>query len=371
MKSLSILLHGSYNGSNYGDILLAWLIKNIIEEEGVNCILNNASSYFHRILGKSGEHPLRHNLKGVDGVIFGGGGYLTTKKIGIRGYKLLLLTHLVPMLEAKRRNIPYAIVGVGSGPIHDPILQRISKYALNNAKLIILRNQESRDYLRKYNVTNGIKVTADLALAYTPNMIKIEDDIQAERLLATLPKGLRVFLHVNLYNPHGGISDIERGCEILVKELIKYAHDDENIVFIIGSDYESKQCNEINRTLHNMLPSKRSIVIQDYNPWTLSAIINRCDVIITTKLHVGIIATSFGKTVLSFSGDQKIKRFYEQINAGERCIELKSLERGDAYKQLKNFIYAEPINIEAQRELAYESLRFIKEFIKKLQKEPK
>ena len=312
-------------------------------------------------MGKSGEQPLNASFSDIDAAIFGGGGYIATKRIGLRAYRLLLFTHLRPMLKAKRKKIPYAIVGLGAGPIHDPILQKITKNALDGADLIIVRNQESKNYLKKYGVKNEIIVTTDLALDFTTDIINEKDREMAEKLMAGLPQGRRIFLHINLYNiSETPKNDIERGCSELVKDIVKYAEKNTDAVFILGSDYESIQCDRINKMISKMLPIGRSIIIKQYEPFQLAAILSQVDVVITTKLHVGIVATSLNKTVLSFSGDQKIKRFYRQIGASDRCLELNTLKNGDAFKQLEKFTYAEAVDITEQRLLAQLTLKKLK-----------
>jgi polysaccharide pyruvyl transferase WcaK-like protein len=100
-----------------------------------------------------------------------------------------------------------------------------------------------------------------------------------------------------------------------------------------------------------------------YDVWYLSAILSMVEAIITTKLHVGIVGAALGKTVLSFSGDQKIKRFYKQIGAPERCVELDDLNYKKASYQLDAYLRANPINIDSQRKLAEKALQEVSDFI--------
>ena len=74
------------------------------------------------------------------------------------------------------------------------------------------------------------------------------------------------------------------------------------------------------------------------NPLDLCAIINSSDIIITTKLHVGIMGARFGKSVVSFSGyTEKIQRFYNQINEADRSISLKKYTVNAGYNMIRKY----------------------------------
>ncbi len=362
-----VMLHGAYNGSNFGDFILAWVIQKKIYEAGADSVLNNASPYFLNIMGKDKTLPLKAEYASVDAAIFGGGGYLATRRIGLRGIRLLLLTHLKPMIKMIKRKKPFIICGTGVGPIHDPILQRITVKTLENATSIYVRNQESKDYLVKYGLKKNIEVTSDLALSFKVDDIPKKYIDIAKKSLNRFKNKRIVFIHINLLNLHSNKkSAIENGCSILVKDIMKFAKKHEDIAFVIGTDYESEKVNEMNRYIYNKLGKEKCFLISEYNVWSLAGYLAAVDVIITTKLHVGIVGTSFGKTVISFSGDQKIHRFYSQIGASGRSVELKDIKEGDCLRQLEKYVYEAPVDITMQRRNAEITLQKTKEFIESI-----
>jgi polysaccharide pyruvyl transferase WcaK-like protein len=46
-----------------------------------------------------------------------------------------------------------------------------------------------------------------------------------------------------------------------------------------------------------------------------------CDTIITSKLHVGIVASALGRKVISLPVHPKTSRFYEDLSLKEFCLE--------------------------------------------------
>ena len=55
--------------------------------------------------------------------------------------------------------------------------------------------------------------------------------------------------------------------------------------------------------------------------------LGECDMVITPKLHVGIVSSSFGKSVFSFPINyEKTKRYYKNIGYSERCIDIYTVE---------------------------------------------
>ena len=363
-----ILLHGAYNGSNFGDFILAWVIQKKVYEAGAETVLNNASPYFLKIMGKEESLPLKADYTIVDAAIFGGGGYLATRRIGLRGIRLLLLTHLVPMFKMIRRNKPFIICGTGVGPIHDPCLQRITVRTLEKASAIYVRNEESKEYLIHYGLKKHVEVTSDLALTLTKNDIPCEYLVAANKALERF-KGKRiVFIHINLLNIFSTKkSKLEQGCDYLVRDIETFAKNHDDVAFVIGSDYESFKVEKMNEHIYNMLGIDKCLLLDEYSVWGLAGFLSNVDVILTTKLHVGIVGTSLGKTVISFSGDQKIHRFYKQIGKPERSVELKDVKDGDCLKQLEKFIYAEPAEISVQRRNAERTLQKVKEFVESVQ----
>jgi polysaccharide pyruvyl transferase WcaK-like protein len=60
-------------------------------------------------------------------------------------------------------------------------------------------------------------------------------------------------------------------------------------------------------------------VIPYESPWTTVAHLGQMDLVLTTKLHVGVVARSLGVPVLAAGQHPKIKRFYQLLGEGD-CV---------------------------------------------------
>jgi polysaccharide pyruvyl transferase WcaK-like protein len=82
----------------------------------------------------------------------------------------------------------------------------------------------------------------------------------------------------------------------------------------------------------------RQAQIINYNDhWILIAILSELDLVITTKLHVGITSIAVKTPVVSFPYHSKTQRLYEQLNLSDRCIHVETLQKGQVNKQLNHF----------------------------------
>jgi polysaccharide pyruvyl transferase WcaK-like protein len=97
----------------------------------------------------------------------------------------------------------------------------------------------------------------------------------------------------------------------------------------------------------------------------LCKVIDNVDLIVTTKLHVGVVGARLGKSVISFSvHTEKIRRLYEEIGELERTYPLEKLDFDTGIKMLEKF-HDKPINISDEViNKAKKSLGFIDEFLK-------
>jgi polysaccharide pyruvyl transferase WcaK-like protein len=55
------------------------------------------------------------------------------------------------------------------------------------------------------------------------------------------------------------------------------------------------------------------------NPLATIGLIGCMDAVLTTKLHVGVVARALGVPTLAVGSHPKIRRFYEAIGEGELC----------------------------------------------------
>src|SRR5690606_804405 len=106
------------------------------------------------------------------------------------------------------------------------------------------------------------------------------------------------------------------------------------------------------------------------DPWKLLALISQLRMVVTTKLHVGIVATAVGTLPLSFAQHHKTQRFFRQIGASELYTPLNSVSRERVADQFDmalgtilgdNYTYKLPRQI---RESARRNQELVQRFIR-------
>ena len=95
--------------------------------------------------------------------------------------------------------------------------------------------------------------------------------------------------------------------------------------FIYFDDFKSRRfTSTVHRTLQEL--QVEYSVVNYKNPSQLIDLLNECDAVVSTKLHVTIVATTLGKPTLACSVHEKTKRYFEQIGYPHLQANLDSSE---------------------------------------------
>lgn len=320
-SSKEIALHGSYYYQNFGDILMLDIMTKWIKEYNneYKVFLPHASEEITQNIGADG-YGTKSLLK-ADALVYGGGGYLgepPSKKYlwGLRA----ALRHTPAGSIMKMQNKPYAIVGVGVGPISNPITRKSFTYLCKNANILAVRDEESRNYLLEYGLSEEkVLQTSDIVMQLKREDIGKEYFKQANTDLAQLKQPIKIGIHL-------GANPFAENTELLKEEIIQIAKRNKDIGLVLLRDGWGPHP-QVLHDIKKALP-EQSLVIPYNNHWYFSAVLGSLDLVITTKLHVGITATALGKVAISISAHGKTPRFYKQIGASERCIPLHLFKKG-------------------------------------------
>lgn len=350
---MKILLCGATAGSNFGDFMLAKIFQ-----ETVSDIVGSENVYWHNSFGSYSEffeknlnNHNKYRLSKIDKMIYISGGYFFGSDCNIKQYIARFLRYFLIGIRCIIRKKPYIIIGMEVGQSKSKIITRIQKLIIKHSDYISVRNKESYDYVKKH-IRKDVELTSDTAIGIPMDFYKFEQ--------FTFPKcNKRLFLHIN--------SIPKNNSEIIAKivpSVNKLLQKNDYTVAISADQYSSYQSEALKEVAGKINTSKIELYTYD-NPMKLCAILNASDLVITTKLHVGIFSSRFEKSVVSFSGyTDKIVRFYNQIGESDRSISLKQydVETGylmlDKYKDRDICINSEII------EMANNNLLHIKQFIK-------
>ncbi|PKR89658.1 hypothetical protein CXZ10_09870 [Pleomorphomonas diazotrophica] len=312
-EKLRVRLHGAFEVENFGDILLAKIFANWVQEAGGIPVGTSVPAYLQS------ELDLATSTKAdVAGVIMIGGGYLGEPPRSLVGRwfwgEKLRHRHLAVMRAAKQAGLPYCITGVGFGPITNLLARREAVQLMSNATSVTFRDNESMDYASKYGFGQG-SLSADAALSLRDLPLSLQATQERDRIA---PKDGRRLVLVQLDR-----SLLTREGQFLERQLSRQlARDDLKVVGI--SDQRGTEVSNGHKVCFEKVQSKlRDAEFLPYDGVEkLIGRISAADLVITSKLHLGIVATALGKRVISFPTHSKTQRFYRQIGRENICLPL-------------------------------------------------
>lgn len=318
-------IHGSYYARNFGDTLIIKIIVDWVREYNPNVEITlpfiNSEKEAIEILGHTNKIIPFEEL---DGVIFCPGGYfgeppgnfLHKLKWSVRNYK----RHIQWNSLMYKKNIPFAIIGLGVGPLSIGFMKKNVIKLFSHTNHIAVRDKYSKQYLINWGIDqNKINQTTDVALTLQPKADIVEQK-----------NSVALHFPATIWKDENQINEFVN--------FIKNIKDKYNISYFedINGQF-SRTKNEKN--IRNIL-KKHNIdfpVVVYENPSQLIASLQKFEKIITSKLHIGIVGYSLGKKLLSIPAHTKTIRFYEQIERSNFCIpfsEIKSENLTKAFDDL-------------------------------------
>ena len=300
------IVHGCYNTTNFGDLLLLEIISKYLREE-------------HHILPKSIRlHPemeldfcemqtqITDTLK-PDYAIFGGGGYLHDH--GQDGVKKTL-RYYIPARVWKLLGVPYIVLAPGGGPTCETKTgAKRLKYVLSEASHIALRDSITTQFARDLGVKRSdLITTADLALTIQKTDIPKNRKFDLLGLVGSenISKK-KIGFHLELI--YSDTSKFNEFCEL---PFFKDPSVLEKFHFVFFYDYKTDNEHWVKERLSAITGLSFSIQTR-MNHWVTVDFLRQLDAIITSKLHVSIVGTAFNVPIFGYSFHEKTKRFFEEI----------------------------------------------------------
>lgn len=361
----SVYVHGSYFGNNFGDVLLVDLFANRIRNMGYIPIFPFANDFYRQQTGT--EIGIKDYNNAV-AAIYCGGGYLGEPNSGkliwsIRNF----FRHHKSFRFFKNNNIPYAVVGAGCGPVTYFPFSITVKNIISKAEFVVLRDEKSKSFAQLYSGRYDIDVAADAVISMTLNDIPDESKLKATSFFnKNTPKGSHlVGIHLtDKFKDPGKF-------ELIVEAVSKLSLDYPELFFVFLSDGKSRRGKKLKQIIDSEYISSRlgggRFTFYDYsNHWDMAATLSGFDVVLTSKLHVGVVSTALGVNVVSIPYHSKTIRYYEQVNARERCLtSFDSVMQ--IYKHIETYLWSSPIEVPAEVISSSESLfESISDFLVKL-----
>lgn len=339
-----IYVHGSYFGNNYGDVLLVDLFSKHIKELGYTPIFPFASD-FYKASTSTEVGVLNNNDDVIAGVFCGGGYFGEPSKNKLLWSLRNNYRHKRAYDLFKKNKIKYGIFGAGFGPITFNPFKSTASDIVRNASKVIFRDNESCLFAKEYAGDIDLSSAADVVISLDSKMIPVESSLLAEAFLTKQSKTKKfIAIHItDKYKNKNNFKFIKEALSKLSKELMNDFH------FIFISDGKSSTQRKLRQEvdIDDMIGSFPKGCFTKYNytsHWDLTAVLQKMDVVITSKLHVGIVSTALGVNVISIPYHSKTIRFYDQMNSSDRCL-MDFSSSDDVYDHLYKFIGHDAIDI--------------------------
>ncbi len=326
-STFPIVLHGAYHTDNYGDMLLMHLYRQWLEACGPEVEVR--MPFVPAATRTRFDPGPRRGLTGLAGAqlfVYGGGGYFGEPPRNAARWSLrLALRHLSPGLLAAMGGADVLVCGVGVGPLRHPLPRRMLTRLLTRASLIAVRDEPSR--------------TALVELGFDPKLVIVTADAAMTLQRPDLPPAsvsqARAFLHDVAGHPTLAVHMSQASAALgIADDVVRFARARPSLRVIAVTD-QAHAASQLSAQaeLTARLPDQTLTYVYP-GPWELSALLAEVDMVITTKLHVGIVSVALGTAVRSYPAHTKTPRFYDQIDAPEACRPLRTLRPGDVYADL-------------------------------------
>ncbi len=346
---MHIVIHGATNLSNFGDILFAHLFYNESIKNGYDTDFYSGSGFG---IGEFCRKELQYYKKckglkflGADAMVLMSGGYFGEDKHSLKNTIVRYFRFFFPARLFQLTKKPIYVLGVGGGPVYSKFLKKVAVKILNYAKLVYVRDEETKKYFKEYGCSNDIKVTSDTALCISADNLPTctACDEKLAEIRAVHDRGEKVILLHALCSANMD----EKVADRVVPALNRFLENHKNYHVVVSTDgLFNGDLRELKT--YKLLNSDKVIVYNYSNSLYFCKLINEVDFVVTMKLHVGIIASNFGKSVVSFPIHiEKVGRFYRQIREAQRSKRLEETESSEIYDMMEEY-YDKPIVISSE-----------------------
>ena len=203
-------------------------------------------------------------------------------------------------------------------------------HILQNADLITTRNVRTAEFFQPYTPVEITPLFDVILHIRNMNLGEIPANV-TEALKACEVQGKKkIFFHMYAKD------EPNRALEEKILPAINRYVEETGAHLFLGTDYVASRPIE-ETDLYRKLKGEKT-VCRYRSPLELCAILDQCDFVITPKLHVGVVSSALGKSVVSVAlVPIKTKAFYEDIGCADRSISLEEATPQLVYDQIVKF----------------------------------
>ncbi|WP_207802330.1 polysaccharide pyruvyl transferase CsaB [Paenibacillus xerothermodurans] len=320
-----IVLSGYYGFDNSGDEAVLQSILLALEEQGkaqgvrfVPVVLSIDPEKTSRTYGVESVHRMKlgalfRAIRSADGLISGGGSLLqdeTSSKT--------IPYYLTVLKIAQWLGKPTFVYSQGIGPVHRPRFYRWIRTVFNRCRFLSVRDEESKQLLRRMNVAAEIAVVPDPVMG----MPMAAAHQVAEPLISAAPV---VGVSVRYWNEDR--SELQGLAESLRTMLDQSDAHLRFLPFHLPSDASASQY--VISLVGDRYANRITVAADVTHPQHMLAEVGRCDMLIGMRLHSLIYAASQRVPMVGISYDPKIDQFLSRLNmsaaADTRTVDANAL----------------------------------------------
>ena len=322
---MKIVIHGAtdQNSSNFGDFIYGNELYKICKSLNNEVIFYNPSNFFKKYTEGYAEQNIKVNQ--ADILIYMPGGYFgEVKNASLKRCIKNFIRYMPFGLKGIFYKKKVLIIGLGAGPIYSIFLKLPLKKIVRSAELITVRDNESKRALEKIGAKNVLNYF-DMILSF--DLYKQgKESLQLRKIMQNSKKILLV--HYNHSNS---------ALQIFAEATKKFIEKNSEYMIVVSAD------SIISEDEENFLKFSKICPMSTYfkykNPFEFIELLKNVDAVLTCKLHAGVVATMFQKSVISVADHyEKTSRFYKLIGKSERCISLENASVEQVRNKLVNYI---------------------------------
>jgi polysaccharide pyruvyl transferase CsaB len=244
---------------------------------------------------RQGPRALAAAIKRCD-VFISGGGSLLQDVTSLRN--IVYYTSLMRFARLSRK--PVAVYAQGIGPLLRPLSQKLTRAAVQNARVVTVRDEDSKSLLQRIGVRRNIEVTADPVWNLTPASNEVTSTRNGKH--QTFALSLRPWPSYE-FDPARSAT-IRNGLRVLKQE--SGAH----LRFVPMQASSDSPIGELLRE-----GSDETVKTTDVHPRVIMATCGNCNVMIAMRLHALIFAAAQGVPCVAVNYDPKVEALAKLIGA--------------------------------------------------------
>jgi len=280
-----------------------------------------------------------HEYQRADLILSCGGGFLNDN------YYLGLIRRLYGLLVAKRLKKPVMIYAQSIGPFRRAPYVELARAVLNHVDAITTRDSLSLEVLKDIGVVSPlVEFTADAAFSLPPAG---EENGVAIPSRWTIQKGDAPVMGISVRRwQYPGAVAPEKKHRRYIHEIAKVAdyltsEYEARLIFVpmaLGEEgYHADDRKVAHQVMQCMEQKKAASVLDDVlMPWQMREVLGNLDLLLATRMHALILATTMYVPSVGISYEFKIDEYMNRIGQGELVCDIQTLSHEELVSKIDN-----------------------------------